>query len=327
MVEQVYKNIYKILVPLPGNPLKSLNSYVIEAENSGRHLLIDTGFNRPECFDVLLQGLEELGISPADTDVFLTHLHSDHAGNAGALQDLGARVVMSSKDYHDICTVNWDKRGKWYISEGMQEDVCREVLANNPAILFRPRPFDAITVEDGDVLEYGWFKLKCIEVPGHTRGQICLYCEEEKLLFAGDHVLFDITPNICSMGPDTNMLGNYLKSLEKVRELDVELVLPAHRGMGDIDMYQRIESLKKHHRERLDETESIVQANPGQTAYDIAGKMSWAIRTKNWEEFPPGQKWFAMGEALAHLDLLKEEGRIIREEKNGVFFYSPLKNM
>ena len=35
MVEQVYKNIYKILIPLPGNPLKSLNSYVIEAENSG----------------------------------------------------------------------------------------------------------------------------------------------------------------------------------------------------------------------------------------------------------------------------------------------------
>lgn len=323
MVEKVYKNIYKILIPLPGNPLKSLNSYVIEAENSGRHLLIDTGFNRPECFDVLMQGLNELGISPADTDVFLTHLHSDHAGNAGALQELGARVIMSSKDYHDICTVDWDKRGKWYVTEGTDEDMCRQVLANNPAILYRPRPFDAITVEDGDVLEYGWFRLKCIEVPGHTRGQICLYIEDEKLLFSGDHVLFDITPNICSMGPDTNMLGKYLESLEKIKALDVETVLPAHRGMGEINMYERIEALLRHHKERLDETESIVRHKSGQSAYDIAGQMSWAIRTKNWEEFPPGQKWFAMGEALAHLDLLKAEGRIVREERDGIFVYSP----
>lgn len=321
MVEKLYKNIYKILVPLPGNPLKSLNSYVIEAENSGRHLLIDTGFNRPECFDVLMAGLEELGIAPADTDVFLTHLHSDHAGNAGALQELGARVIMSSKDYHDICTVDWDKRGKWYITEGTDENMCRQVLANNPAILYRPRPFKAITVEDGDVLEYGWFRLKCIEVPGHTRGQMCLYIEEEKVLFSGDHVLFDITPNICSMGPDSNMLGKYIKSLEKINALDAVTVFPAHRGMGEISMHERVEALLKHHKERLDETERIVRAKPGQTAYNIAGQMSWAIRTKNWEEFPPGQKWFAMGEALAHLDLLIDEGRIVREEKDGVYVY------
>lgn len=327
MVEKVYKNIYKILIPLPGNPLKSLNSYVIEAENSGRHLLIDTGFNRPECFDALMDGLNELGIAPADTDVFLTHLHSDHAGNAGALQALGARVIMSPTDYHDICTVDWDKRGKWYITEGMREEVCREVLANNPAILFRPRPFEAITVNDGDVLEYGWLRLKCIEVPGHTRGQICLYCEEEKLLFSGDHVLFDITPNICSMGPDSNMLGKYLKSLEKIRGLDASLVLPAHRGMGNITMDERIDSLLLHHKERIEETEDIVRRKPGQTAYDIAGQMSWAVRSRTWEEFPPGQKWFAMGEALAHLDWLKAEGRVSRTEENGVFVYRPLNNL
>ena len=322
MVEKVYKNIYKILIPLPGNPLKSLNSYVIKAEGSGRHLLIDTGFNRPECLDALMEGLDELGISPVDTDVFLTHLHSDHAGNAGAMQEMGARVIMSPTDYHDICSVDWDKRGKWYITEGTSPDMCAQVLANNPAILFRPRPFEAITVNDGDVLEYGGFRLRCIEVPGHTRGQMCLYCEDEKLLFSGDHVLFDITPNICSMGPDTNMLGKYLRSLEKVRALDVKTVLPAHRSMGAVTMYERIDALLHHHKERLDETESIVRRKAGQTAYDIAGRMSWAIRSKNWEDFPPGQKWFAMGEALAHLDLLIAEGRVVREEKDGVFVYS-----
>ena len=174
------------------------------------------------------------------------------------------------------------------------------------------------------MLEYGRLRLKCIEAPGHARGQRYLYCAEETLLCSGDHVPFAITANICSMVPNTNKLVKYLKRLEKVRELNVKTVLPAHRGMGEISMYERIDALLKHHTERLEETESIVRAKPGQTAYDIAGQMSWAIRSKSWEDFPPGQKWFAMGEALAHLDWLKAEGRISRNEKNGVFVYDPI---
>ena len=36
MTEQAYKNIYRIYVPLTGNPLKSLNSYLIKAEGTGK---------------------------------------------------------------------------------------------------------------------------------------------------------------------------------------------------------------------------------------------------------------------------------------------------
>ena len=31
MTDNIYKNIYRIYVPLPGNPLKYLNSYVIRS--------------------------------------------------------------------------------------------------------------------------------------------------------------------------------------------------------------------------------------------------------------------------------------------------------
>ena len=47
MIEEVYKNIFRIEVPLPGTPLKSLNAYCIVGGE--RALLIDTGFNLPEC--------------------------------------------------------------------------------------------------------------------------------------------------------------------------------------------------------------------------------------------------------------------------------------
>lgn len=40
-------DIYRIEVPLPNNPLRYLNSYVVRGRD--RFLVIDTGFNRPEC--------------------------------------------------------------------------------------------------------------------------------------------------------------------------------------------------------------------------------------------------------------------------------------
>ena len=35
------------------------------------------------------------------------------------------------------------------------------------------------------------------------------------------------------------------------------------------------------------------------------------------------QKWFAVGEALAHIDYLLETGDILSEELNGLHFYRP----
>ena len=46
------------------------------------------------------------------------------------------------------------------------------------------------------------------------------------------------------------------------------------------------------------------------TAYEIAGRMSWSIRSRNWEEFPLTQKYFAVGEALSHLDYLAVRGKV-----------------
>ena len=73
MVTQVAPNLYRIPVPLPGNPLRNLNAYLIRGD---RNLLVDTGFRQEECRTALKAGLAELGVDMANTDIFLTHLHS-----------------------------------------------------------------------------------------------------------------------------------------------------------------------------------------------------------------------------------------------------------
>jgi glyoxylase-like metal-dependent hydrolase (beta-lactamase superfamily II) len=76
MIEEIAKSLYKIEVPLPNNPLKSINSYIIKDQS--RNLIIDTGLNLPECKDVLLSAIERLHLDLNKTDFFITHLHADH---------------------------------------------------------------------------------------------------------------------------------------------------------------------------------------------------------------------------------------------------------
>ena len=54
MIEQIEDHLWRIEVPLPGNPLKSINSYVIKSPS--RNLIIDTGLDRQECLDAILAG-------------------------------------------------------------------------------------------------------------------------------------------------------------------------------------------------------------------------------------------------------------------------------
>ena len=78
MVQEIRPELFLIEVPLPNSPLKYLNSYVVRS--SDRTLVIDTGLNRKVCLEALQGGLKKLGVDPARTDFFITHLHADHFG-------------------------------------------------------------------------------------------------------------------------------------------------------------------------------------------------------------------------------------------------------
>jgi hypothetical protein len=49
--------------------------------------------------------------------------------------------------------------------------------------------------------------------------------------------------------------------------------------------------------------------------------MTWDISYESWEQFPLSQKWFATGEAIAHLRYLEEKGRLLRKTEAGVTLF------
>ena len=196
MYTHIEDNIYTIPVPLPNNPLRQLNSYVIKGE--GRNLVIDTGFKLEECRKALCDGLEELGVDMNCTDIFLTHLHSDHSGLAAELATQSSKIYISRAD-GELLTLSLTQglgRVEEYRSYGFSEEEL-ENFWENPSMKYRQElPFSFTYVADGDVLTYGGRRLEVIFTPGHTPGHLCLYDRANKVMFLGDHVLFNITPNI-----------------------------------------------------------------------------------------------------------------------------------
>jgi glyoxylase-like metal-dependent hydrolase (beta-lactamase superfamily II) len=112
----------------------------------------------------------------------------------------------------------------------------------------------------------------------------------------------------------------YLESLNKVESLDVDTVLTGHRRSPE-SFSGRIEELRRHHINRLKEIIGIL-GGATMTAYEVASRMSWDIRYERWDDFPTAQKWFATGEAIAHLQYLFTEGQLIKYKKDGIYQYS-----
>lgn len=318
VIEAVYRGIYRLEVPLPNNPLRAMNSYIIKAP--GRNLIIDTGMNRKECIEVTEEGLGRLNINLADTDFFVTHMHSDHCGLVSDLAAPTSRIYCSQLDGE---VINSGSDGKRMVplaaTHGFPDP--EDAIAKHPGFKYNvTQKIRYNPVKDRDLLTIGDCRFMCIATPGHTRGHICLYETKDKLLVAGDHILKKITPNISLWSYTYNPLRDYLMSLDKVDAMDVNLVLPGHRMLIE-NHRQRIDQLKIHHKNRAAEILTILQKGE-QDAYTIATQMKWDLSYENWDEFPIQQKWFATGEVISHLKYLEETALVTHKLVNQVMKFS-----
>lgn len=320
MTKKVYPNIYMKEIPLPNNPLKALNSYIIVSED--KNLIIDTGFNRKECKEALMEGIKELNLDLNKTYLLITHLHADHSGLAAELNQRGAKVYAGEIDGEMINQMSkssyWEVFNEYKILFDLEKDNLS--FQDHPGYKYCPKEdIDFISLKEGDTLIIGDYNFEIIDIPGHTPGHIGLYERKHKLFFGGDHILDSITPNIAFWGFDEDILAVYFNSLKKIYDYNIDFLFPAHRNIIK-DHKTRIKELLAHHNERLEEIKEIIQ-NENMTVRDVASKMHWDIRAKSWEDFPNPQKWFATGEAMSHLEHLVFIGEAEKTEIDGILYY------
>jgi len=323
-MDELFKNIYKLEVPLVGNPLKEVNDYLIRGREGD--FLIDTGFRTNECRDALFSQLSELNVDRKKLNVLLTHMHFDHSGLATEAAGEDGHIYISSTDYgvllNRLTGRTNKKQDDLYREYGFPEELL-ERMENKGSLLFQgPVKIDGRfrELDDGDIVLAGDYELRTIVVPGHTPGSCMFWNEQNGIMFTGDHILFDITPNITCSVDMQDLLGHYLDSLATVREYPVQFALPGHRKSGAYR--ERVDQILEHHRKRLDEIQNILAEGRWQTAYQTAQKMKWRIESKSWEDFLLNQKWFAFGECLSHLEYLEKRGKVERVWIDGIWYWN-----
>lgn len=155
-----------------------------------------------------------------------------------------------------------------------------------------------VVPEDGDTVEVGEVELKAIHTPGHASNHLCYLHERHKFLFTGDHIINGSTVVI---DPPDGDMGDYLRSLERLKSLDTKAILPGH---GDVmnEPQEAIDWLIKHRREREAKVIAALQQQPNATSRQLVPLVYDDVDKDRYE--------LAEHSLLAHLIHLEEELRV-----------------
>jgi glyoxylase-like metal-dependent hydrolase (beta-lactamase superfamily II) len=170
-------------------------------------------------------------------------------------------------------------------------------------------------LEDGDSIRTRRLALQVLHLPGHTPGMACLWEPRERLLFSADHLLEKVSPNpIIELGPDGEdgawrPLVAYLASLERVRALDVALVLPGH-GPPFAGHRQVIDGLVRFYGKRQARIRAAL-ADGARTGWDVTRALFPAVRAQDL--------FLAVSEAMANVEVLEARGEVARSVEEGVY--------
>lgn len=327
MVRQVAENIFCIQMVFSNDLLDDVNCYLVRGERS---LLIDTGFDRQMCREVLKAALDELGVGLDSLDILMTHHHFDHSGLAPKLLRPGMKVYTGPYEagkpkffkekylykYED-CLSKWglpDKEFTWLLTSRCADytDAC---LKLEEARVCTP-------LADGDRLEYGGYTFECMYTPGHCEDHICLYEPELKLLMCGDFVLGNITPLVSDIALKQQNLLAYLKALARAAKLDVDIVCPGHGSQ--FNLKERILHIYSHHFMRMDQIMRALGSGP-RTLAQVVPMVIKRYNCDDWSKFFRIEVLMTLTDTLSHLSFLCDEGLVnAKEAEDGFIYFSKM---
>ena len=312
---RVAEGIYQLKLPVPF-PLRFVSVYLVEGEDGWT--IIDAGYAYPPTYETWEREASEVGcdLSNDVARIIVTHFHPDHLGGARWLQERSRAPVYMLEDEIPFARRLWgDPAGRetfieYLIRHGMSRGMAEPAAAEVRSGL--PLPDEMLPLQAGERFIVGSGTVRVIHTPGHADNQFILHDETRGILFAADHLLLEITPNI-GLWPESepHPLARYMKSLDELRGLEANLILPGH-GPVFHDLDGRIKEILVHHAERLDVMQATLQDGP-KTPYKISRVVFRGAITVR-------QRCFALAETLAHLDHLVLENRAERLEYGTVAY-------
>ena len=306
-----------------------INAYLIEG-NDG-NMLVDTGWNSPDAYSTITGELKNYGFTLKDiSHIVITHIHPDHCGLAGKIKQLsGAEISMDEREakllnsrYMDVDELIKETYSL-LVANGVPENEADTLSkASLPARELVVPISQYTAVKDTDRIILDPFEFKVLSTPGHSPGHISLYEPNKKFLFTGDCILPEITPNI-SFHPQSgvNPLGDYLRSLEALYDLEISFAFPGH-GPAFSGAKQIIEAIVRHHEDRKKAVLKAIEGNT-KTAYQVTQEIPWMvdINDGSYSFLNVLNRRFAITETMAHLEYLLNEGMAGKSIENNMTVY------
>jgi glyoxylase-like metal-dependent hydrolase (beta-lactamase superfamily II) len=287
-----------------------VNVYVVTREPV---TLIDTGPLTEEAWDALTAGLAAAGLKVADVErVLLTHGHQDHFGLAGRVADLsGARLLGGRPD-----------RGLFRMrrnSKLLLDSLARAGFGVGPRFLMLASvahvdhfasPLEAWDeLSGGETLPGDGWTVVVRSTPGHTPGSLVFEIPEAGVLFTGDTVLRDITPNaIVDEDPERpgeafRSVSRYFETLDAIGKSNPVSSLLTGHGRPIPDYPEHRARVRRKYALRIAQIERVLAAGP-RTVRDLVGTLFPKVSAVN--------VYLAYSEVLGFLMYLEDRARVER---------------
>ncbi len=193
-------DIIKTCTSVIGRPF--MKAYFVRVDN----IFIDSG--NSGCSSPALKNYLESLPARKSWIVVNTHMHEDHCGNNGLIQEvLGARVLVPE-----------------------MIDITPEMSLFFRLFWGMPYKCDSSILKDDIIITDTGRRIRVVPTPGHTKCHKCYYIEDENILITGDAIPFPMRKAHCLYGE------NYITTIENLKGFKEYIYksavfLTAHQGI------------------------------------------------------------------------------------------------
>ncbi len=208
------------------NTGRVIASFLLLGEDGGSAALVETG--PTTCLDRLAAGLKEHGVSREDVrQVFVTHIHLDHAGASGHLSGLlpNATFYVHEVGYPHLADPSKLVKSAARIYGERMEELWGEA---------RPVPEDRLEIlKDGEEMEAAGGALVAHDTPGHAYHHLAYLEPDSRALFTGDVAGIRL-PGQSYVRPPTPPpeidVDAWMQSIDYMRQIGPASLWPTHFG-------------------------------------------------------------------------------------------------
>ncbi len=315
---------YRLALPT-GLQVGNVNAYLFVTPEP---ILVDTGIKREESWLALEEGLARHGLAISDLSrVVITHAHVDHYGQAGAIVDnsdadvwisqLGAPWLEARDDLR-VERANF-YRESFLPSIGLSPETVEMIMDGIQALSAQSGPIPVSRIRSfslNGALQMGGRAWEVIHTPGHASMQTCFYDPANRLLLSAD-MLLATTPTPVVESPPVGSskrvpaLPQFLQSLAKIEQMEVDLVLPGH-GRPFSDHRAVIQRQRARIGQRKAECLEWIRAG-----FHVPVEILEKMYAHQPTQFRLTGLWMLIG----YLDLLEEDKSVNCKSINGVLHY------